>query len=180
MHALEEPHMANVRPLKRCMRLSATLSVLIGLTTVISSQPAVAADKGLLLMRVNGARLNNVGKVVGRASLFSFAVQNVETKATVWHNFPNRVAAFEVEEGIYCLATVSLMSNFPSDYCGEPYFRVVAGRVNNAGTWYYGFAVADRIAKLVSAVGELDKTMLEAESLEGELLQKYGRVVTPK
>jgi len=139
--------------------------------------PVFAAERGLLLIDVFGIDLNNRGDVIPRAGwpARSYNVLNLETKKLVTNFFPNaRVWAVELDEGIYCLEAIKIFDNVQIDYCGEPYFRVVGGRLNNAGRWVFGVSKDFKQRRLVSSLQDLDKTLAEARRLDESLLNKYA------
>ena len=91
-----------------------------------------------------------------------------------------QVDAEEVEEGIYCLNSVSTPLAMVK-YCGEPFFRVLAGKVNNAGSWRIGYTmrVGDH-PSVIFAAEDPERVLAEAKKYEKDLLRKYGIEVDPK
>ena len=97
---------------------------------------AHADDKGLLIIQVVGAT-GSSGSTLERFS--AYRLMNLETQKVSIVHFTNRVAALELQEGIYCVYSVSLAQNHEAVACDEPYFKVVAGNINNAGWWKISF-----------------------------------------
>jgi len=150
--------------------------------TLMIGLPVIAAEKGLLVIKVELGTLDSQGSDVNALiSLARFDVMNLATKETysVDSRFrTNYAAAEEVDEGIYCLYSFKLSDNsLPLIYCGEPYFRVVAGRVNNAGLWRYGVSF-DRGGggghHLIFGAQNLESILDEAKKYHREALRTYG------
>jgi len=131
------------------------------------------AESGLIIMHVRGAELNNMGSRLGALPLSSYSLMNIETRKVLRWNSTTRVLVVEADAGIYCLYSVAYL-NLNSQYCGDPYFRVVAGRVNNVVEWHYGFNFAENAVKLLSSASRLVETLDAAAGYDGPLLKKYG------
>lgn len=139
--------------------------------------PAADAEPGLLVIDVVSVELNNRGEVAQRArwSARSYNLLNMETHKLVSNFFPFRgVWAVELDEGIYCLEAVKLFDNFQVDYCGEPYFKVLRGRVNNAGRWQFGISSDLKHHRLVSSLEDLEQTLAQAQRINESLFTKYA------
>src|SRR6476659_1629222 len=88
---------------------------------------AFAGQDGLLIINVDLMRLNEQGSQTNVLDgISSYSVLNLNTRRSYRFAVISsaKVDAEEVEEGIYCLSSVSLL-NMEVSYCGEPYFRVV-------------------------------------------------------
>jgi hypothetical protein len=59
-------------------------------------------------------------------------------------------------------------------YCDEPFFKVLSGRVNNAGWWRIGYSFDGGGVKLVFGPKYFDEVLVEARKYEKESLRKYG------
>jgi hypothetical protein len=145
------------------------------LSAMVVAHPARAAGAGLLLLQLDAVQTANHGKVVtsGLATR-AYTLMNLETKKVTTNFSPSSLWMVELDEGIYCLYAVRFADNVQFDYCGEPYFRVVAGRVNNAGRWRFGASLADGQSTLIYSMRDLDKTLDEARRMDSEALHKYS------
>lgn len=138
--------------------------------------PAKAEGAGLLLMHVDAVQTANDGRVVTSGlPTRAYTLMNVETKKITTNFSPSRLWMVELDEGIYCLYAVRFADNVQFDYCGEPYFRVLAGRVNNAGHWRFGASMAEGRSSMIYSLRNLDETLAEARRTDGAALQKYSR-----
>lgn len=138
---------------------------------------AVASEPGLLVINVVGVDLDNRDAVIPRSGwpARSYNLLNMETHKLTTNFFPSRGTwAVELDEGIYCLEAIKMFENFQVDYCGEPYFKVVRGQVNNAGRWLFGVSRDLRRHRLVSSVQDLDQTLAEAQRFNEPLFAKYA------
>ena len=111
-----------------------------------------------------------------------YSVMNLNTKRV--YDFPitrfgTYVDAEEVEEGVYCLNSVSTLLAVV-DYCGEPFFRVLAGKVNNAGWWRIGYTRPGEPPRLIFGAKNSERVLTEAKKYEKDLLRKYGIEPDPK
>lgn len=137
---------------------------------------AVAGQDGLLIINAELAELNNRSETE-LSPTTRYSVMNLNTRRV--YDFPIgrsgvQVDAEEVEEGVYCLNSVSTLLAVV-DYCGEPFFRVLAGKVNNAGWWRIGYTlrVGDH-PSLIFALKYPERVLAEAKKYEKDLLRKYG------
>jgi hypothetical protein len=140
-----------------------------------------AGEDGLLIIYVDLVSLNNQGGATDRIDwISSYSLLNLNTRRSyqfsVWTSA--RVDAEEVEEGIYCLASASF-ANTEIKYCGEPYFKVVAGKVNNAGWWRLGYSFYDRSSKLIFSAKNPDEVLARAKTSFKDPLKKYGMEASP-
>jgi len=183
-----EPLSSNVRRLAdhlasnialeiRNMYRGLLLALLFGLTTLTQNR-ANAADDALLLIRVDGALLGGTddSRVQGGYYLESFKLQNLTTGELYREYVTGRTTALELSPGVYCLLSVHTAPNAEAEfrYCGEPYFQVVSGKVNNAGYWKYGIGPSGRSSRLVFAVKSPELILKFAKEYNSELLRKYG------
>lgn len=140
------------------------------------SVPANADGAGLLLLQVDGAQTADHGRVVTSSwAPRSYTLMNLETKKIKTNFSPAGLWMAELDEGIYCLYAVRFADDVQFDFCGEPYFRVVAGRVNNAGRWRFGASMSEGRSGLIYSLRDLDETLAEARRTDSEALQKYSR-----
>jgi hypothetical protein len=140
------------------------------------SVPARAEGAGLLLLKLDGVQTANHGKVLTSGwAPRAYTLMNLETKKVTTNFSPSSLWMVELDEGIYCLYAVRFADNVQFDYCGEPYFRVVAGRVNNAGRWRFGASLVDGESSLIYSMRDLDETLAEARRTDDATLQKYSR-----
>ena len=143
--------------------------------------PCLAREDGLLIIYVDVMSLNNQGGETDRIDWIShYGLLNLNTRRSYQFSVftSARVDVEEVEEGIYCLASASF-ANTDIKYCGEPYFKVVAGKVNNAGWWRLGYSLYDRSSKLIFNAKNLDEVLARAKTSFKDLLRKYGMEVNP-
>ena len=110
--------------------------------------------------------------------LARYDVMNLTTREVYAINNAFRfdyAAAEEVDEGIYCLYSLKITDNgLGLPYCGEPYFKVVGGRVNNAGLWRYGISDRDNEQRLIFGAHSFESILDEAKKYHKEALRKYG------
>jgi TPR repeat protein len=146
---------------------------------------SAAGQNGLVIIRVDIARLNNAGEVTGMEWASGYYIKNLKTGREYSNSsdFTPRVDALEVEEGIYCLASVKGgPNNRDLDYCLEPFFTVVAGKVNNAGWWRIGYSINNGPAftgtvRLVYGPKYFKEVLGFAKQYQKEQLRKYGVAV---
>jgi len=141
----------------------------------------LAGENGLLIIHVDLMTLNNQGGQTDHIdSADHYGLLNLNTRRS--YDFSvfssHRVDVEEVEEGIYCLASASF-ANVYVTYCREPYFKVVAGHVNNAGVWRLGYSLYDRSSTLIFGAKDLDEVLARAKTYDKDLLQRYGMKVNP-
>ena len=153
------------------------LGILITVLWVGWSSCSSAGQDGLLIINVDLARLNNRGDETGVVDpITGYRLKNLNTQH-VYHFFIVRsrvyVDAEEVEEGIYCLDSASL-ANLELPYCDEPFFRVIPGKVNNAGWWRIGYSLDTGAIKLIFGAKNFEAVLTEAKQYEKDLLRKYG------
>lgn len=136
--------------------------------------PTRAGDLGLLVMQVQMVEMNSAGVATsGPGPVAGFKVMNMETGK--WFRQAGQTPMVEeVPSGTYCLYSVSALDNYESSYCGEPYFGVAAGKINNAGTWVYGFNFKGGTSKLLKSLSKPDATLQSTSSSDEEILQRYG------
>jgi len=145
--------------------------VVIGAIACGSS--ASAAELGLLLLKVSGAETADHGQVVTSGwQPRAYTLMNLDTKKSYTNFSPVHVWMAEVEDGIYCLASVRFADNLQFEYCGEPYFKVFAGRINNAGRWRFGASRSGR-SGLIYALRDLEQTFDDARTADPDLVRKY-------
>jgi hypothetical protein len=154
--------------------LSAILALL---SAMLVGHSARAEGAGLLLLKLDAVQTANHGKVVTSSlATRGYTVMNLETKKVTTNFSPSSLWMVELDEGIYCLYAVRFADNVQFDYCGEPYFRVVAGRINNAGRWRFGASLVDGQSSLIYSMRDLNETLDEAQRMDGKVLQKYSPV----
>lgn len=152
------------------------LWALLFIVQLACSLPAEAARQGLLLMFVEGAQTLHQGQVeTSPWPVRGYTLMNIETKKVTTNFSPYHLWMVELDEGIYCLYSVRFADNLQIDYCGEPYFRVIAGRVNNAGHWRFGASVAEGTSGLIYSLHDLDKTLAEARRANSDTFRKYSQ-----
>ena len=144
------------------------------------SRSAFAAD-GLLLLDVGMVRLNELGEVAAWEPVTSYRLRNLTSRRVYEVRYflsGIRVSAEEVEEGDYCIESVyAYPSNTVLYFCDEPYFKVVAGRVNNGGRWRFAVSEDRRAKKLIFGPKDFDAIMVEAAKYNRDALRKYGVAV---
>jgi hypothetical protein len=114
---------------------------LLSVTLWLGCSSLAAAGDGLLIITVDLMRLNNIeGQTDTIEPITAYSLVNLSTKHSYRFNMYRSVDAEGIEEGIYCLSSASFFST-EVPYCGEPYFKVVAGKVNNAGWWRLGYSI---------------------------------------
>ena len=140
-------------------------------------RPAAAAD-GLLLIDVGMVRTNELGEVSNWEAVSSYTLRNLTTRRLYEFRYflsAVRVNADEVEEGEYCIESIyAYMSNTVLYFCDEPYFRVVANRVNNGGRWRFAVTDGPSSRKLIFGPKDFDTIMAEAKKFNKDALRKYG------
>ena len=144
---------------------------LISIATAMSVTQG--AEMGLLVMNVRGVAITNSDRVQNKFPLLAYTLRNLETREVVNNSSPGRAWAVEIQEGIYCLDSVTFVGNVLVDYCGEPYFKVVQGTVNNAGRWMFGAMDNFHRSKLIYAARDPDVTLDDARLYNDELFAKY-------
>ena len=144
------------------------------------SRSAVAAD-GLLLIDVGMVRLNELGEMAAWEPVTSYTLRNLTSRRLYEVRYflsGVRVSAEEVEEGDYCIESVYA---YPSStvlyFCDEPYFKIVAGRVNNGGRWRFAVSDGPPTKKLIFGPKDFDAIMIEAGKYNKDALRKYGVAV---
>lgn len=150
----------------RVLRPLTTVAFTLFIVAATLADSAVAAEKGLLLIKVELGILNDEGSDI--SELFGvehFELMNLTTKQAHTVLVSNsRVSVEEVDEGVYCLNSLRMArSSIDLMYCGEPYFKVVAGRVNNAGLWRYGVSFPRHRQRLLFGARYLDGVLDEAK-----------------
>ena len=141
------------------------------------TQSAIGAEKGLLIIKVEFGILDSQGSDLSHLSVLDrFALMNLTTKREYSILNPHyHVVAEEVDEGIYCLYSFKMAgTSLDLPYCGEPYFKVVPGRINNAGLWRYGVSFERNQQRLIFGARNLEAVLDEAKKYHGEALRKYG------
>ena len=141
------------------------------------TQSAIGAEKGLLIIKVEFGILNSQGSDLSHLSVLDrFDLMNLTTKQEYSILNPHdHVAAKEVDEGTYCLYSFKMAgTSFALPYCGEPYFKVASGRVNNAGLWRYGVSFERNQQRLIFGARNLEAVLNEAKKYQAEALRKYG------
>jgi len=140
-------------------------------------RPAAAAE-GLLLIDVGMVRLNEVGEMSGWEPVSSYTLRNLETQRRYEFRYflgGVRVNADELEAGIYCIESIyAYLSNTILYFCDEPYFKIVADRVNNGGRWRFAVTDGPPTRKLVFGPADFDTVMVEAGKFNKAALRKYG------
>ena len=142
-------------------------------------------QNGLVIIRVDIARLNNVGETSNIEGAGGYYIKNLKTghEYSSSPKFTHGVDAREVEAGIYCLDSVTGgPNNVELQYCREPFFTVLPGKVNNAGWWRIGYSINSGPAftgtvRLVFGPKYFKEVFGDAKKYEKELLQKYGIAV---
>jgi hypothetical protein len=141
------------------------------------SRPAQAGD-GLLLIDVGMVRLNEFGQFAAWEPVSSYTLRNLNTRRVYEFRYflsGVRVSAEEIEEGDYCIDSVyAYLSRTVLYFCDEPFFRVVAGRVNNGGRWQFALSDGPPTRKLRFGPQEFDAVMAEARKFDKAALRKYG------
>ena len=140
---------------------------------------------GLLIIYVDVVRLNNAGEPIWLEGASNYYIKNMKTGREYGSSLSSwrGIDAQEVEEGIYCLESVRGGPNFTQlDYCDEPFFKVVAGKVNNAGWWRIGYSIDPGPAfrgtvRLVYGAKRFNEVLDLAKQYEKESLRKYGVAV---
>jgi len=136
---------------------------------------ASGGQDGLLIIYVDVVELKS-GETEKNKVVTRYSVMNLNTKRV--YDFPITrfrvyVDAEEVEEGVYCLYSASTLEAV-LDYCGEPFFRVLAGKANNAGWWRVGYTRPGEPPRLIFGAKHSDQVLTEAKKYEKDLLRKYG------
>ncbi|WP_326941263.1 hypothetical protein [Actimicrobium sp. GrIS 1.19] len=122
------------------------LVALLAHCLALASISAHAEENGLLLIDVQVQIVDSIDRDpgdIGGGTTDGFWVRNLNTDTTYGGMvLGNTMVMLEVPEGIYCLDSASAGGhNIRLNLCTEPYFRVVPGRLNNAGRWRIGFRV---------------------------------------
>ena len=141
---------------------------------------SASAEDGLLLIDVGMVRLNELGQQSAWEPVSSYTLRNLNTgrKYEFRYFLSLRVSAEEVEEGDYCIESVyAYLSNTILYFCDEPFFKVVADRVNNGGSWRFAVSDGPPTRKLVFGPKDFEATMDEAKKFNKSLLRKYGVAV---
>ncbi len=142
--------------------------------------PNALAEKGLLLIKVDAIAMNSSGSPTGTGVSASYRVANLKTKDTFAVCLTDRVCAEELDEGFYCLYSVSPYPNLEIPYCDEPYFQIAPKRVNNAGYWRFLISLARPVhQKLVFAAKHGEEVLSEAKQYRRDDLRKYGMAQEP-
>jgi hypothetical protein len=143
-------------------------------------RPASAGD-GLLLIDVGMVRLNELGQRSSWEPVSSYTLRNLDTRRLYEFRYflsGIRVNADEIEEGVYCIESIyAYLSNTVLYFCDEPFFRVVADRVNNGGSWRFAVTDGPPTAKLVFGPKDFDAVMIDARKYNKDALRKYGIAV---
>lgn len=109
---------------------------------LLGSAPAGAAEPGVLVIKVGVLSVDNVENDPGDGDGWcnSFWIKNIATGKTYGGlSMTGGLEVLDVPEGFYCVSSVRTGNNvgLVLDYCGEPFFRVVGGQLNNAGRWRF-------------------------------------------
>ena len=157
------------------------LLFVVALTVAIAggaASPAARAADGLLLMDVGMVRLNELGEMASWEPVSSYTLRNLTTRRVYEFRYFRtgiRVNVDEVEEGLYCIDSIyAYLSNVVVYFCDEPYFKVVADRVNNGGRWRFALSDGAPTRKLVFGPKDFDAIMVEARKFDKDALRKYG------
>src|SRR5471032_1119650 len=148
------------------------IAIIFTLTQLVTSSSAQSTELGLLILEIGFNRNSD-------SSAREFNVMNIENKKYVVHHDPiHHPMVAEVEEGIYCVYSLKYSDNTDFEYCGEPYFKVLGGKINNAGFWKFKL---DRTTWSVdSAFQNLAETLAHAKSYDATdaaLIEKYSHAV---
>ena len=163
--------------------MSRFLLLAIWLTAISSGgySRATAAADGLLLIDIGMVRLNELGQRSSWEPVSSYTLRNLDTRRLYeFRLFRSgvRVDAEEVEEGNYCIESVyAYLSNTVLYFCDEPYFKVVADRVNNGGRWRFAVSDGPPTRKLIFGPKDFDAILIEARKYDKDALRKYGLAV---
>jgi len=160
----------------RPQRFLRALSITLGIAVAAFAQSAIGAEKGILIIKIEFGILNSQGSDLSHLSVLDrFDLMNLTTKQEYSIPRPLHVAAEEVDEGIYCLYSFKMAgTSLDLPYCGEPYFKVAAGHINNAGLWRYGVSFERNQQRLIFGARNLESVLNEAKKYHGEVLRKYG------
>ena len=147
--------------------------LLISLALSVLNAAAIAAP-GLLIFEIDAVKLDSQGEPTRTGDfLTGYALRNLSTKKSSAFLYARGVQAEEMEEGVYCVDSITIGRNNSFEFCNEPYFRVTAGRMNNAGHWRFGIASDLSTAKMVHAVKYADETMSTARTQRAEEIARF-------
>jgi hypothetical protein len=146
------------------------LSIAIGLLLFgVATAQAADVKTGILLIEVRLRPVSDLDVEVVRDGFYvpdSFKLRHLGSGKR-YSQFRNNwsVRLMDLPEGIYCVDSARFGgANVEMAYCGEPYFKVVAGRVNNVGTWRFGVDLVNGKNKLYGALENLEGVLAEARN----------------
>jgi hypothetical protein len=155
-----------------------TKTALVFVLCFLASSLARAADNndGLLLIEVKVKSVGDLNVTVwdpNDAGAHSFRLKNLKSgKAYGVLTIDSDMKMMEVPAGIYCLASITFGGGSTQlYYCGEPFFKVEAGRVNNAGRWRFLYHYRDMKGRLFSATEDMDGLLADAKKRYPEKFQ---------
>ncbi|GAB7127374.1 hypothetical protein JCM19000A_18810 [Silvimonas sp. JCM 19000] len=148
------------------------------LIAALGSTPAQAADDDtVLLIQLRGSLLDERDHPQNEAIGYGdFELQNIQTKD--WYSSRTQTSngslfMFHVKPGIYCLRSVRLALNVNVSYCGEPYFRVTSGIINDAGRWTFGFSWLSGHFSILDSMQNLEEVMDRAQTVWPKELPRH-------
>lgn len=133
------------------IRYGAALTLLL----ISSLTPATAGDKSVLLIDISARMLNNRLEPTDVMHRFvQFKLKNLETGKTYTRmsQWSRTAYSLRVTPGIYCLYSIYAYINMELVLCDEPYFRVAADTVNNAGRWRIGVSFSPPVGRVLWAM----------------------------
>lgn len=87
-------------------------------------------------------------------------VKNLSTGKS-YGDFSHTLLKTKLPEGMYCVDQINIATRGIEDllYCKPPYFKVVAGRLNNAGLWTFEIDHDLGVINLLGSFANLDQTL---------------------
>lgn len=147
-------------------------SLLLALLLLATASVAAGEAQTILLIDIEARKLNNRFEPTGdQTGYVQFKLKNLDTgKIYTRMGKWNRTAyALDVQPGTYCVFALYPYRDVPLRYCGEPFFKVTAHTVNNAGRWEFGIGFNPSGLRLLSAVEDLEGLATDAKTFFPEL-----------
>jgi hypothetical protein len=157
----------------RLRRIIAALACVVA--SVWAATPARAAS-GLLLINVQAAQTDQGVPTRTGFRVSSFTLKNVQSgKSTSFLLVRGQgTQVEEMEEGRYCLESITVGGARKFEFCHPPQILVLPGKASNAGLWQYGVEGDLKTARRMFMGQAKPAVLADAKRIDAEALKRFA------
>lgn len=116
------------------------------------NQPAISRGQGMLVIGAVLHNMNDAGQMGSRTyPVESMSVKNLDNGQAYNIQLTSNHGMLILPTGTYCVSSILPQDGAPLTYCGQPYFKVDAGKILVAGYLEFAMNIPTHSYKLVNS-----------------------------